>query len=229
MFVPHASQIWTKSYSSNYINWASWQKTNKQTNKPGFLKPFLTKYWSVTKITVQPRVIHTTRSKVAPNMADPISIKDSDSPLGKNWFSSLSRGIFEQPYWYLLTLTKETIIQHNVLNNIHRPCRLGCAANMGNKISLLIYKWPFIKCKIWFINGLIFQNLPKFEPKLAQIWEHSGEIKWFWSKFGPKLSWLVYEWVTFSWKTSICMGLLSNSVATHPYQNQTWVPPPPFV
>ena len=23
------------------------------------------------------------------------------------------------------------------------------------------------------------------------------------------------------------MGLLSNSVAAHPYQNQTWVPPPP--
>ena len=40
------------------------------------------------------------------------------------------------------------------------------------------------------------------------------------NKFGR----LVYEWVTFSWKTGICMGLLSNSVAAHPYQNQTWAP-----
>ena len=45
----------------------------------------------------------------------------------------------------------------------------GCATNMGSKISLLVYEWPLIKCKIWYINGSIFQNLAKFEPKLAQI------------------------------------------------------------
>ena len=45
----------------------------------------------------------------------------------------------------------------------------GCAANMGSKISLLVYGWPFIKCKIWYMNGSIFQNLAKFEPKLGQI------------------------------------------------------------
>ena len=45
----------------------------------------------------------------------------------------------------------------------------GCAANMGSKISLLVYEWPLIKCKIWYMNGSIFQNLAKFEPKLAQI------------------------------------------------------------
>ena len=38
---------------------------------------------------------------------------------------------------------------------------------------------------------------------------------------------LVYEWVTFSWKIGICMGLLSNLTAARPYQNQTWVPPVP--
>ena len=27
---------------------------------------------------------------------------------------------------------------------------------------------PIIKCKIWYMNGSIFQNLAKFEPKLAQ-------------------------------------------------------------
>ena len=45
----------------------------------------------------------------------------------------------------------------------------GCAANMGSKISLFVYEWPLIKCKIWYTNGSIFQNLVKFEPKLAQI------------------------------------------------------------
>ena len=32
----------------------------------------------------------------------------------------------------------------------------------------------------------------------------------------------------FSWKIGICMGLLSNSMAAPPYQNQTWVPPGTF-
>ena len=57
--------------------------------------------------------------------------------------------------------------------------------------------------------------------KLKKILDKNGNF----SKFGPKLGRLVYEWVTFSWKTGICMGLFSNSVAAHPYQNQTWVPP----
>ena len=29
----------------------------------------------------------------------------------------------------------------------------GCAANMRSKISLLVYEWPLIKCKIWYTNG----------------------------------------------------------------------------
>ena len=45
----------------------------------------------------------------------------------------------------------------------------GYAANMGSKINLLVYEWPLIRCKIWYMNGSIFQNLAKFEPKLAQI------------------------------------------------------------
>ena len=101
----------------------------------------------------------------------------------------------------------------------------GCAANMGSKISLLVYEWPLIKRKIWYMNGLIFQMFPKFESNLAQIQENFGKIGWFCSKFGQKMDRLVYERVTFSWKIGICMGLLSNSVVAHPYQNQTWVPP----
>ena len=45
------------------------------------------------------------------------------------------------------------------------------------------------------MNGSILQNFPKFEPILAQIFE---KIRWFGSKFGPKLGRLVHEWVTFS-------------------------------
>ena len=55
MFVPHASEIWTKSYGPNYTKFLSFlTKTNKQTNKqtkkqtnknPGSLKSFLTKRW----------------------------------------------------------------------------------------------------------------------------------------------------------------------------------------
>ena len=44
-----------------------------------------------------------------------------------------------------------------------------CAANMGSKISLLVYEWSLIKCKILYTDGLIFQNCPKFESKLAQM------------------------------------------------------------
>ena len=97
----------------------------------------------------------------------------------------------------------------------------GCATNMGSKISLLVYEWPLIKCTIWYMNGLIFQNLAKFGSNLRKFCTKLVIC----SKFGQKLGQLVYEWVTFSWKTGICVGLLSNSVAAHPYQNQTWVPP----
>ena len=81
----------------------------------------------------------------------------------------------------------------------------GCTANMGSKISLLVYEWPLKKCEIWYMNGSIFQNF----------------LRWFCSKLGR----LVHKWVTFSWKIGICMGLISNSSTARPYQNQTWVQP----
>ena len=61
---------------------------------------------------------------------------------------------------------------------------------MGSKISILVYEWSLMKCRIWYMNGLIFQ-------KFAQIKENFGKICFFCSKFSPKLDWLVYEWVTF--------------------------------
>ena len=80
----------------------------------------------------------------------------------------------------------------------------------------LVYEWvDFSKFgQIWAKIGW---NLRKFWKKLVILFK-------IWPKIGPIGIWMV----TFSWKTGICMGLLSNSVAAHPYQNQTWVPPPGF-
>ena len=69
------------------------------------------------------------------------------------------------------------------------------------------------------MNGLIFQNFPKLQPKLAQIEENFWKMEQFHSKFGRKFGQLVFEWITFSWKIGICMSLLSNFAAARPYQN----------
>ena len=37
---------------------------------------------------------------------------------------------------------------------------------MGSKISLLVYEWPLIRCKIWYMNGSFF----KIWPNLSQNW-----------------------------------------------------------
>ena len=101
----------------------------------------------------------------------------------------------------------------------------GCVSNMDNKICLLVNEQSLKIAKIWYMNWVLFQNLAKFESKLAQIVTTFSTIWRFWWKFSPKFDQLVYEWVAFTWNIGICMGLLSNSVAAHPYQNQTWVPP----
>ena len=75
------------------------------------------------------------------------------------------------------------------------------------------------------MNGSIFQNFPKFEPKIGSnlriFLKKSAILLKILGKFGPKLGRLVYKWVTFSLKIGICMGLLSNFAAAHPYQNQS--------
>ena len=40
---------------------------------------------------------------------------------------------------------------------------MGLASNMGSKISLLVYEWPLIKCKIWVHEWVDFS-------KSSQIW-----------------------------------------------------------
>ena len=81
----------------------------------------------------------------------------------------------------------------------------------------LVYEW------------VDFPNVPliwaKIGSNLRTFWKNRVILIKIWPKNGPIA--LVYEWVTFSWKIGIYMGLLSNSVVAHPYQNQTRVPPPP--
>ena len=55
---------------------------------------------------------------------------------------------------------------------------------MGSKISLLVYEWPLIKCKIWCINRSIFSkfsqnwfNLRKFRKKRVILLKISPKIE----------------------------------------------------
>ena len=68
-----------------------------------------------------------------------------------------------------------------------------------------------------------FSKFPKISAKIGSNLIKCMKNRWFCSIFGTKLVRLVYEWVTFSWKIGICMGLLSNSAAAHPYQKVTYV------
>ena len=55
-------------------------------------------------------------------------------------------------------------------------------ANMGSKISLLVhvYECPLMKCKIWYINGSIFQNFPKLEPKMDDFAQNFAQNRADW-------------------------------------------------
>ena len=103
--------------------------------------------------------------------------------------------------------------------------QLGRAANMGSKISLVVYEWSLIKCRIWYVNGSVFQNFLKFEPKwlkFKKILEKSGDFgqnyltqswtEWYMngSLFLEKL---VFVWVYFQisrwhFPTTPCLSLL---------------------
>ena len=76
---------------------------------------------------------------------------------------------------------------------------------------------PLWNAKFGMWMGRFVQIWAKIDSNLRKFWKKSGD-------FAQNLGQLVYEWVTFSWKIGICMGILSNSVASHTYQNQTWVP-----
>ena len=75
------------------------------------------------------------------------------------------------------------------------------------------------------MNGSIFQNFPKFEPKLAQIlrnnWNYRAILLKIWPKIGPiGMNVLLFP------EKLVLSGLLSNLAAACPYQYQTWVPLP---
>ena len=89
-----------------------------------------------------------------------------------------------------------------------------CAANMGSKINLLVYEWPLIRCKIWYMNGSIFPNLSQNWLKFKKILEKiCNFVHGIWMSYFFLKNWYLYG-STFKF----CGG-------TYPYQNQTWVPP----
>ena len=92
----------------------------------------------------------------------------------------------------------------------------GCAVNMGSKISLMVYDWPLIKCKIWYMNGSIFQNLTKI-PKIG------SNLRNF---FGPGQ--LVYECVTPSYKNWYLYGVYFQIPRQH-IPTKTKLEYPPFL
>ena len=84
----------------------------------------------------------------------------------------------------------------------------------------LVYEWSFIKCKFWYELFLISQHFPKLD-KIGSKLKKIFKTGWFCSKFCQIFGQLVYEWVHFSWKISICMGLLSNSAIERPYKTSS--------
>ena len=77
----------------------------------------------------------------------------------------------------------------------------GCTANMGSKIRLLVYEWPLIKCKIWYMNGLIFQKFPKFKKILEKLGNFAQNLAKNWTDWYMNgsvfLEKLVFVWVYF--------------------------------
>ena len=73
---------------------------------------------------------------------------------------------------------------------------------MGSKISLLVYEWPLIKCKIGYMNGSIFQNLAKIGSNLRKFWKKSVILFKIWPKIEPIGIWMGYfflEKLVFVW------------------------------
>ena len=52
----------------------------------------------------------------------------------------------------------------------------GRAANMGSKISLLVYKWHLIKCRSWYMNGSIFKILPNLSFAAACPYQNQTSV-----------------------------------------------------
>ena len=96
----------------------------------------------------------------------------------------------------------------------------GCAANMGSKISLLVYEWSPIKCKNLVYEWVDFSKVPQIWAKIGSNLRKFWEKRWFCSKFGQKLDRLVYEWVTFSWKNWYLYG------STFKFRGSTSLPKP---
>ena len=97
----------------------------------------------------------------------------------------------------------------------------GTCANMGSKISLLVSEWPFKNAKKLICEWVNFS-------KFSQIWAKIGlNLR----KFCDFVQNFVQKWVDCYMNGSLFLKYwclcrsTSISMAAHPYQNQTWVPP----
>ena len=61
----------------------------------------------------------------------------------------------------------------------------GKTANMGSKISLVLYEWSHIKCRIECMSELIFQNFPNLNQTCFNL-RNLGKVRCYCSTFGPK-------------------------------------------
>ena len=100
----------------------------------------------------------------------------------------------------------------------------GWAANMGSKSVSWYMNDPFIKCKIWYMNGSIFQNFLK-----KNIFEKSGDFRKFWKnpvilpKIWPK-NWYINGSIL------VCVGVYFQILWQHiPTKTKLEYPPPDAV
>ena len=58
----------------------------------------------------------------------------------------------------------------------------GMCRQHGSQNQPLGIRMTLVKCKIWYMNGSLFQNFPKFEPK---FWKNRLILLKIWPKIGP--------------------------------------------
>ena len=97
------------------------------------------------------------------------------------------------------------------------------SANMGSKISLLVYEWPLIKCKL----GICMCRFFKICPKLSHIWLRFK--KNFFKNQGDFAQNLAQNWTDWYMNGShfleklLFVWVYLQILWQHSYQNQTWV------
>ena len=98
----------------------------------------------------------------------------------------------------------------------------GCAADMVSKISHLVYEWPIIKHRFWYLNGSIFQNFPKLSQNwlkfIRKFWKNRTILLKIRAKIGQIGIWMGHcflkNWYLYGPTFKFCGGM---------HDDQTWV------